>query len=214
MLELDVLATQYDIPLIIDNAYGFPFPGAIYVDVNPHWHDNVILTMSLSKLGLPGARTGIVIANKKIIQALSSFNAISALAPNSIGACLATRLLQSGDIMSLREDIIRPFYHEKSQFAAALAERLFTGLPVKIHKPEGAFFLWIWCQDLPISTSELYKKLVARGVYVIPSEYFFPDSASTWKHQTECLRVTFTQTDALLERGFNIIAEEIRKAYT
>ena len=213
MYKLDSLAKKYQIPLIVDNAYGFPFPGAIYVDANPNWHDNIILTMSLSKLGLPGARTGIVIANKEIIQALSSINAITALAPNSMGACLTNRLLASGDIMSLREDIIRPFYHEKSQFAAALAEQLFANLPIKIHKPEGAFFLWIWCQELPITSKELYERLVKRGVYIIPGEYFFPDKNSTWKHQTECLRVTFTQEDEVLERGFGIIAEELRKVY-
>ena len=213
ILELDSLAKKYEIPLIVDNAYGFPFPGAIYVDVNPHWHDNVILTMSLSKLGLPGARTGIVIAHNEIIQALSSMNAITALAPNSIGACLANRLLASGDIMSLREDIIRPFYHEKSQFAAALAEKLFSELPIKIHKPEGAFFLWLWCQDLPITSKELYERLIKRGVYIIPGEYFFPDKNSTWKHQTECLRATFTQENTVLERGFSIIAEELNNVY-
>jgi len=213
MQRLDALACEYGIPLIIDNAYGFPFPGAIYVDVNPHWHDNIILTMSLSKMGLPGTRTGIVIANKKIINALSRINAVTTLAPNSVGACLANRLIASGDAMQLREDIIRPFYNEKSIFAATLAKRLFANLPVKIHKPEGAFFLWIWCQDLPISTTELYQRLVQRDVYVIPSEYFFPKKEANWSHQTECLRVTFTKENEVLKRGLTIIAEEISFAY-
>ena len=213
MQRLDALACEYGIPLIIDNAYGFPFPGAIYVDVNPHWHDNIILTMSLSKMGLPGTRTGIVIANKEIINALSRINAVTTLAPNSVGACLANRLIASGDAMQLREDIIRPFYNEKSVFAATLAKRLFANLPVKIHKPEGAFFLWIWCQDLPISTTELYQRLVQRDVYVIPSEYFFPKKEANWSHQTECLRVTFTQENEVLKRGLTIIAEEISFAY-
>ncbi|MGH1426664.1 MAG: valine--pyruvate transaminase [Arenicella sp.] len=212
--RLDALAQKKRIPLIIDNAYGFPFPGAIYMDVNPQWHDNVILTMSLSKMGLPGARTGIVIANKKIISAMSSVNAVTALAPNSIGACLVTRLIQSGDAMDMRENIIRPFYQEKSQFAAQLAEQVFEGLPVKIHKPEGAFFLWAWCQDLPISTTELYQRLAKRDVYIIPSEYFFPKRETGWRHQTECLRITFTQPKDILERGLSIIAEELTRAYS
>ena len=212
--KLDALTQAYGIPLIIDNAYGFPFPGAIYVDVNPHWHDNIILTMSLSKLGLPGTRTGIVIANKQIIKAMSSINAITALAPNSIGACLVNRLINSGEAMQLRENVIRPFYKEKSIFAASLAENLFADIPVKIHKPEGAFFLWLWCKKLPISTTELYQRLAARDVYVIPSEYFFPNKEPDWKHQTECLRVTFTQNNDVLEHGFRIISEELQKAYS
>lgn len=212
--RLDQLAQQHNIPLIIDNAYGFPFPGAIYTDVNPIWHDNIILTMSLSKLGLPGARTGIVIANEEIIQAVSSVNAITALAPNSIGANIVKGLFKDNKMMSLRENIIRPYYREKSQFAAQLAERLFNGLPLKIHKPEGAFFLWVWCENLPISTTELYQRLVERDVYIIPSEYFFPKREDDWQHQIECLRITFTQPKDILERGLKIIADEIKKAYS
>ena len=212
--RLDALAQKKKIPLIIDNAYGFPFPGAIYMDANPHWHNNIVLTMSLSKMGLPGARTGIVIANEEIISAMSSVNAVTALAPNSIGACLVTRLIESGEAMHLRENIIRPFYRDKSQVAAQLAERLFDGLPVKIHKPEGAFFLWAWCQELPISTTELYQRLAKRDVYIIPSEYFFPKKETDWKHQTECLRITFTQPEDILEKGLTIIAEELKRAYT
>ncbi len=213
MARLDALAQEKQIPLIIDNAYGFPFPGAIYMDVNPHWHDNIVLTMSLSKMGLPGARTGIVIANEDIISAMSAINAVTALAPNSVGACLVSRLIESGEAMQLRENIIRPFYQEKSQLAAKLAEHVFSGLPVKIHKPEGAFFLWLWCQNLPISTTELYHRLAERDVYVIPSENFFPNKEDNWKHQTECLRITFTQPETVLERGFTIISEELKKAY-
>jgi len=213
MSTLDALAKQHNIPLIVDNAYGFPFPGAIFVDVNPFWHDNVVLTMSLSKLGLPGTRTGIVIANEDIIKGLSAITAITQLAPNSVGPSIAQRLIEQDQLLPLRENIVRPFYKNKSEDAVAKAKRLFSHLPVKIHKSEGAFFLWLWCQDLPISTTELYERLVARNVYVIPSEYFFPKLESDWKHQTECIRVTFTQPDDVLERGFTIIAEEIEKAY-
>jgi len=130
-----------------------------------------------------------------------------------IGANLVNRLFESGEIMSLRENVIRPFYKEKSEFAAKLAEQLFKNLPVKIHKPEGAFFLWFWFQDLPISTTELYKRLAERDVYIIPSEHFYPEKDASYKHQTECIRATYTQPNDVLERGFAIIAEEVRKAY-
>jgi len=211
--RLDKIALQNGIPLIIDNAYGFPFPGAIYEDVNPHWNENIVLTMSLSKLGLPGTRMGIVIANQAIIKSLSAINAITALAPSSIGADLAKRLIHSGEIIHVREKIIRPFYHAKSQYAIKLAEQLFSKLPIKVHKPEGAFFLWIWCQNLPITTTELYQRLADRNVYVIPSEYFYPEKITDWKHQTECLRITYTQNDTVIARGLHIIAEELHLAY-
>jgi len=86
--QLDQLAKRYNIPLIIDSAYGQPFPNVINVDVQLPWNDNIILCMSLSKLGLPGARTGIIIANESIIDTISSISSIVTLAPNSIGAAM------------------------------------------------------------------------------------------------------------------------------
>ena len=41
--ELSRLAKQYDIPLIIDNAYGLPFPAMIYTEVMPVWDRHLIL---------------------------------------------------------------------------------------------------------------------------------------------------------------------------
>ena len=79
--HLDFLAAMHDIPLIIDNAYGAPFPNLIYTKANLNWNENTILCLSLSKLGLPATRTGIVIASEQIINALSGMNAIMNLGP-------------------------------------------------------------------------------------------------------------------------------------
>ena len=67
LIKLDALANQHGVPLVIDNAYGVPFPGIIFSDARPLWNPNIVLCMSLSKLGLPGSRCGIIIANEKII---------------------------------------------------------------------------------------------------------------------------------------------------
>ncbi|NQZ67651.1 MAG: aminotransferase class I/II-fold pyridoxal phosphate-dependent enzyme, partial [Lentisphaeria bacterium] len=60
------LAEKHDIPFIIDNAYGTPFPNIIYTEADPFWHKNSIVCMSLSKFGLPSVRTGIVIADESL----------------------------------------------------------------------------------------------------------------------------------------------------
>ena len=62
MARLDGLAHEYDIPLIVDGAYGIPFPKLIFTAATPHWNEHTILCLSLSKLGLPAVRTGIVVA--------------------------------------------------------------------------------------------------------------------------------------------------------
>ena len=45
--------------------------------------------------------------------------------------------------------------------------------PLKIHKPEGAIFLWLWFENLPVSSQTLYEMLKAEGTLIIPGEHFF-----------------------------------------
>lgn len=210
---LDALAKEHDIPLIIDNAYGVPFPGLIHTEANPRWNENIIMCLSLSKLGLPAVRTGIVVANKEIIRAISSMNAIMALSPGSFGASLCQELVASGDIIRIGQETIKPFYFEKSQKAVECVRREFKGVPYKIHKPEGAMFLWLWFKNLPITSLELYNRLKQRGVLVISGQYFFPGLDEEWRHKDECIRITYSQDDEQVARGLAIIAEEVRKAY-
>lgn len=89
MARLDALALAHRVPLIIDNAYGMPFPDIIHVPARLDWHDNIILCFSLSKTGLPGVRTGIVLAAPEVVKAIGSLNAITNLAPTRFGAAVA-----------------------------------------------------------------------------------------------------------------------------
>ena len=88
-----------------------------------------------------------------------------------------------------------------------------AGLDCFIHKPEGAFFLWLWFRGLPITSQQLYRRLKARGVIVVPGEYFFPGLAEEWPHKYECLRMNYTSPEADVREGIRIIAEEARRAY-
>ena len=209
---LRTIARQHGIPLIIDNAYGTPFPNIIFTDAEPVWDDDIILCMSLSKLGLPGARTGIVIANEETVAALSAINAVISLAPGSIGAQLALDLVKSGDIITLSRDVIEPFYRHKAEQAIAHACQAFRGLDFYIHKPEGAFFLWFWFKDLPITSQALYERLKNNGVIVVPGEYFFPGIRDTWRHKYECIRMNYALDEDLVRAGLDIIADEVRRA--
>jgi len=211
--RLSDLAIEHDIPLIVDNAYGQPFPNVIYADADLSWNDNTVLCMSLSKLGLPGARTGIVIANENITNTISALSGIITLAPNSVGAALMTRMIQDGEIGHLTEKIIKPFYRNQLTSAIKLFEEIFADLPVLMHKPEGAFFLWLWCQDLPISAKELYSRLKAKQVLVIPGEDFFIDIDPNWEHTRQCLRINYGQPIDKLRMGFEKIALELSQLY-
>ena len=211
--HLDQLAREHQIPLIIDNAYGIPFPDIIFEDVTPFWNDNTILCMSLSKLGLPGVRCGIVVASEEIATAIANMNGVLSLAPGSVGPAIGYKMIEQNDLMRLSEEVIKPFYLRKSKHAVEMLQQAITDSRFRIHKPEGAMFLWLWFKDLPISTMELYRRLKERGVLIVPGEYFFIGLDEDWQHGHECLRMNYVQEDEVMRKGIAIIAEEVEKAY-
>ncbi|PID41328.1 MAG: valine--pyruvate transaminase [Proteobacteria bacterium] len=201
------------IPLILDNAYGVPFPGIIHTDARPMWDEAIVKCLSLSKLGLPAVRTGVIIARQEIIRAVASLNAIMTLAPGSLGAMLVDRLVESGELVALGRRIIKPFYRRKLEKAMACIHRELKGTPYRVHRPEGSMFLWLWFEDLPVTSLELYERLKKKGVLVVSGHYFFPGLHSEWRHTDECIRLTYSQNEADVERGISIIGQEIRELY-
>lgn len=213
--HLAELASQHQIPLIIDNAYGAPFPNIIFGDATPIWSENIILTLSLSKIGLPGTRTGIVVASEATVRSLSSMTSIVGLSNTNIGQAIMRPLVESGEILELSNQLVRPYYQRKSRQAMQWVRESFDpGLPYHIHRSEGALFLWMWFEDLPISSRQLYERLKRRDVLVVPGNYFFFGiDSSPWPHRDQCLRVTFTMPEKDVREGIRIIGEEVARAY-
>ncbi|MFV1995018.1 MAG: valine--pyruvate transaminase [Verrucomicrobiales bacterium] len=206
------LARAHSIPLIVDSAYGAPFPNAIFTEINPVWNEDVILTFSLSKLGLPGTRTGIVLAHESVIERISALTSVIGLANNNVGQAITRPLLENGELIRLSREVIRPFYRGKSVRALAWLHQIFAErFPYRVHRSEGAFFLWVWFPDLPITTRELYQRLKSAGVLVIPGEYFFYGLEEHWPHSRQCIRLTFSQPGETVRRGLEIIADEVEK---
>ncbi|MDP7094551.1 MAG: aminotransferase class I/II-fold pyridoxal phosphate-dependent enzyme, partial [Gammaproteobacteria bacterium] len=206
------LAAASDVPLIIDNAYGLPFPQILFTDIRPVWNDNIIMCMSLSKLGLPGLRTGIVVANEEVVEALGAMNSVLSLAVPTVGAVLLQELVASGRILEISREIIQPFYARKVQEALNWVHEYLEGTNYRVHKPEGALFLWLWFPGLPISSDELYRRLKARDVLVLSGHHFFPGFDEPWRHRDECLRVTYSQDSESVRVGISAIADEVRRA--
>lgn len=211
MNDLAGIAAAADVPLIVDNAYGMPFPRILFTEVQPVWNDNMILCMSLSKLGLPGIRTGIVVAHEDVVEAIGSMNSVLSLAVPSVGAVLVNELVASGRILELCETVIRPFYRRKVEQALDWVREYFDGLNYYVHKPEGALFLWLWFPELPISSHELYRRLKARDVLVLSGHHFFPGLQDDWAHRHECIRLTYSQDSESVRQGIAALADEVRR---
>jgi len=213
LARLASLCGAAGIPLIVDGAYGMPFPSIVFGQAEPVWNEDIVLCLSLSKLGLPGVRTGIVVAHPSIVAALTNMTAVLNLAVGSVGPVLAQPWVESGEILTLGRRTIMPYYRDKALRARDLVEHELEGLPFRIHEPEGAFFLWLWLPGLPIPSAELYRRLKAAGVLVLSGHYFFPGLDEPWPHRDECVRISYAQDDATVARGVRLLAREVRTAF-
>jgi len=209
--KLSQIAVRHDVPLILDNAYGVPFPHIIFSDATPVWDQHIILCMSLSKIGLPAIRSGIVIAREEIIDALTGMNAVTSLAVSSVGAVLLRNMVRSGEIIRLSEEIIRPYYQRRVGQALEWVHAALEGCNYYVHKPEGALFLWLWFPDLPITSAELYRRLKERHVYVVSGEHFFPGFTEHSAHRNQCIRVSYARDSESVRKGIGIIGVEVRR---
>lgn len=211
MNRLAKLAALHDIPLLIDNAYGWPFPGILFGEVTPLWTDHTIHVMSLSKFGLPGTRTAFVVGPPEVAAAVASMTAVTGLANGNFGQAIAGPLIASGEITRLSREIIRPYYLAKRDKAhAAIAEFFPEEAPYSLHESGGAMFLWLWIRDSRRTSRELYESLKKRGVLVVPSEsFFFGLEDQDWPHRRECLRISFAMDDNDVRKGIKIIADEL-----
>jgi valine--pyruvate aminotransferase len=156
---------------------------------------------------LPAARTGIIVADRPSSKLLPRS---TRRLPPSTGPVIVEPLLRSGRLAAA---ILRPHYAAHSAAAVLALRAACAGLPLRIHRPEGAFFLWLWFPGLPIPSEELYRRLKQRDVLVLSGHHFFPGVEHESTHRHECLRLSYAQPPASVQAGIAILAEEVRRAY-
>ena len=169
--------------------------------------------MSLSKFGLPATRTGIVIAREEIIEMVSEMNAVMSLSTASLGAAIGDRACANRRTGSAKQRSDKTLLSGQGKMGGCQQLcGLLDGIDFHIHKPEGAFFLWLWLPGLKITDAELYRRLKKRGVLIVPGHYFFPGLEDDWEHKQQCIRISYAQDIEKVEAGLKIIADEIKLA--
>lgn len=195
-----------NIPFLLDNAYGFPFPGIVFGEEKLFHQPGMIQGFSLSKIGLPGVRTGFVLGDPEIISALNKANAVLNLASGNLGQYIALEFLRSKEWIRLSRDIVRPYYLRKRNFILDTIRKEWKGkFPYSIHDSEGAFFFWVRFPGLSKKISELYPILKEKGVIIVPGKYFFPDPISKEPFAEDSVRISFAREDVEIQEGIRKI---------
>lgn len=212
--KISGLASEYNVPVLIDSAYGPPFPALNFTQMTPQFGGNLLHCMSLSKAGLPGERIGVAIGDPSPIAVLEAFQTNMCIHSPRYGQAIAARAIQSGQLANLSETVIRPHYQSKfAQLEASLTEAMPNSLPWFLHKGEGAIFAWLWLRDLPITDWELYQNLKKVGVIVVPGSTFFPGLQEDWAHKNQCIRISLTATEEEIATAMGRLAKVVEETY-
>ncbi|MFD5184549.1 valine--pyruvate transaminase [Streptomyces sp. NPDC058372] len=213
--RLIAAARRHGVPLVIDNAYGAPFPAIGGSATAPARDESVMNVFSLSKAGLPGERLGFAIADECLIDPMVSFMANSALhAPQLVQSALA-HALQADVLDALVTSVISPFYAERRKYAETLlTESLPEDIAWRLYASEGGMFCWIWVDEEWFDDLRLYEALKENGVFIVPGRYFFVDTAdgkSMARHAQQCFRISITADPDVIAAGVEVIAAVLKR---
>jgi len=211
--QLDELAsecTRIGTLLVIDGAYAPPVPALCFAELGVPWNEHVVLTHSLSAAGFAGERIGFAMATEEVIDALAGIQARVAIAPHQLAQRVAAAVLAEGRLARVCREFLRPAYAERHGFAREILGQSLQ-VPVRFHAADGGPFLWMWCPELPVATSDVSAELSSAGALVVPGASFFLPELRSAPHSSQCLRVGLTGTLESLEAGLVTFSDVINR---
>ncbi|MDP3176306.1 MAG: PLP-dependent aminotransferase family protein [Spirochaetaceae bacterium] len=187
---------------------GERIPSVYQLDQDGARKRNVVGMKTFSKILVPGARVGWIMARPEIIAKLVVAKQAMDLCTNVFAQKWLAEYLATGKIYDLIERT-RALYRDKRNVMVDMLER---HMPKRFDltwtKPEGGLFLWI---SLPkyIDTDAMIKKAIARKVaYVVGSAFYFDEP------EHNAMRINFSysskeQIEEGVKRLSAVVAEEI-----
>lgn len=199
-------ASALGCPLLLDHAYGAPFPKVASSPTGPVFHPNVLNCFSLSKAGLPGARIGFAVGPKSLIDPVMSFVSNSCLHANQAAQKVLKAALDDRMIDGLTDTFITPYYKAKTKHVLTLLHKyLPKSVKWRHHKTDGGMFIWLWVDEPWFDDLDFYAAMKDRAVFITPGRHFFLGQDSFQDHMKRCVRVSLSSEESSLETGIMLM---------
>jgi 2-aminoadipate transaminase len=130
----------------------------------------VIYLGTVSKSLVPGFRVGWVIADPKMIQALTMAKQATDLSSSMFTQAVAFELLEQNFDRQHSETIVPVYRERRDALCSEAALHLKDWFEWDV--PAGGMFVWMRAKDRAIDTDELYKFAVEEKVAFVPSSVF------------------------------------------
>lgn len=206
---LAAIAARHDAPLVVDNAYGRPFPGIAPVPYPPLWHPHVLNLFTFSKAGLPGERIAFAVGPERLVEPIVGFLANAALHAPQLMQHVVARALATRRIDELVSTAIMPHYRAKRQMIdKLLAAGMPDGLAWRAHAGTSGMFSWLSVDEEWFDDLALYESLKKRGVFIVPGRHFFLPSDNP--RRTRCFRLSLSADEEALAEGVDRLAAALR----
>ncbi|HUX42310.1 MAG TPA: PLP-dependent aminotransferase family protein [Rectinemataceae bacterium] len=185
---------------------GEHIPSLYQLDQQMENRGIVIGLKTFSKILIPGARMGWIIAHPELIAKFVVAKQAMDLCTNVFTQRWIAEFLATGKLRSVIENT-RKNYRAKRMFMLEQLEKHMPKHP-GIHwtKPEGGLFLWL---SLPaaVDTDAMFTKAIAKNVaYVVGSAFYFDEV----EHNSMRLNFSFSSIEEI-EEGIKRLAEVVRE---
>lgn len=200
------LASQYDLLVVEDDAYGF----LVFEGDNPpplkalDKEGRVIYLGTFSKILSPGLRLGWIIADEEVIREVELFKQNVDLHTPSLNQYIAAEALRRGVIQNNLPKI-RSLYREKRDHMLTAIQTHFPS-QVKWSRPVGGMFVFSWLPQ-GLDTTKMLEESMRRGVAYVPGTSFYYDYGG---RNTMRINYSFPKKDEI-EKGIQILGDIIKE---
>ncbi len=166
------LAEAHDLIIFEDNPYGYiSFEGPMPTPLaGMDKSGRVMYTSTFSKMVSPGMRIGWITANPEFTGHLMEAKNNISICNDGLSQYAAAELFRRGDVERQIPKVTKVYRKKRD----VMLEAMKTSFPKKVKwdEPKGGLFLWV---KLPrnISSDELLKDAVSKGVAFVPGSLFF-----------------------------------------
>ncbi len=207
-------AYKHDLLVVEDSPYrevrflGEHVPSIYQLDQHGENRGCVVNLKTFSKILVPGARVGWVMAHPDFIAKLVIAKQAMDLCTNVFAQMWLTEYLKTGKIHELIGKTCDNYRIKRNHMVEMLEKHMPKRFDLTWTKPEGGLFLWI---SLPkyIDTDAMIHKAVAEKVaYVVGSAFYFDEP------EHNCMRLNFSyaskeQIEEGIKRLAKVVSEEI-----
>lgn len=203
------LSNRYRIPIVEDDAGSeMYFEDRPTPPIKSMDHcNNVIYIYSFSLTFVPGMTLAFVVADEKLVRALSYLVSIHIVSIGWITQKLLARNLENGTYQRKCREIA-DHSRRNRDIMCAMLDRL-SDIGVRYVKPRGGVYIWV---KLPpgLSGRRVAEEASRFDVAVVPGEVFYP----TRKGGKEFIRLNYSyESVEWLTEGMNRLVRVIKKTY-